>query len=204
MYRDPRGALHFSNAPTEPQYQYYVPDAAKPAPRAGNTMQATASGSGSVAVPQAQATPTPAGTPTPLTMEGLRPKGIVRMDRNGITEYDSEMRPITTPRAKQDAKGRRDAFVEAHRELSSQLRTAIVAGKPLVGMTSEQVLACCGAPVNHQSSESSEGHLERWQYGFPGDELPMMYLLQGDPTDFHEFCYLSFLDGLLVSWECPR
>ncbi len=26
MYRDPRGVLHFSNAPTEPQYQYYLPD----------------------------------------------------------------------------------------------------------------------------------------------------------------------------------
>jgi soluble lytic murein transglycosylase len=26
MYRDTRGVLHFSNAPTEPQYQYYMPD----------------------------------------------------------------------------------------------------------------------------------------------------------------------------------
>ena len=26
MYRDRRGVLHFSNAPTEPQYQYYLPD----------------------------------------------------------------------------------------------------------------------------------------------------------------------------------
>jgi len=26
MYRDTRGGLHFSNAPTEPQYQYYMPD----------------------------------------------------------------------------------------------------------------------------------------------------------------------------------
>lgn len=26
MYRDTRGVLHFSNAPTEPQYQYYLPD----------------------------------------------------------------------------------------------------------------------------------------------------------------------------------
>lgn len=26
-YRDSRGLLHFSNAPTEPQYQYYLPDA---------------------------------------------------------------------------------------------------------------------------------------------------------------------------------
>jgi soluble lytic murein transglycosylase-like protein len=26
MYRDTRGGLHFSNAPTEPQYQYYLPD----------------------------------------------------------------------------------------------------------------------------------------------------------------------------------
>lgn len=26
MYRDSRGVLHFSNAPTEPQYQYYLPD----------------------------------------------------------------------------------------------------------------------------------------------------------------------------------
>ncbi len=26
MYRDPRGVLHFSNAPSEPQYQYYMPD----------------------------------------------------------------------------------------------------------------------------------------------------------------------------------
>jgi len=29
-YRDSRGVLHFSNAPTEPQYQFYVPDAAGP------------------------------------------------------------------------------------------------------------------------------------------------------------------------------
>ncbi len=28
MYRDSRGGLHFSNAPTEPQYQYYMPDIA--------------------------------------------------------------------------------------------------------------------------------------------------------------------------------
>jgi soluble lytic murein transglycosylase-like protein len=28
MYRDTRGVLHFSNAPTEPQYQYYLPDIA--------------------------------------------------------------------------------------------------------------------------------------------------------------------------------
>ena len=28
MYRDTRGTLHFSNAPSEPQYQYYLPDAA--------------------------------------------------------------------------------------------------------------------------------------------------------------------------------
>ena len=26
MYRDTRGVLHFSNAPTEPQYQYFFPD----------------------------------------------------------------------------------------------------------------------------------------------------------------------------------
>jgi len=26
MYRDKRGVLHFSNAPTEPEYQYYMPD----------------------------------------------------------------------------------------------------------------------------------------------------------------------------------
>ena len=26
MYRDTRGMLHFSNAPSEPQYQYYMPD----------------------------------------------------------------------------------------------------------------------------------------------------------------------------------
>ena len=26
MYRDTRGGLHFSNAPTEPQYHYYMPD----------------------------------------------------------------------------------------------------------------------------------------------------------------------------------
>ena len=26
MYRDTRGVLHFSNAPAEPQYQYYMPD----------------------------------------------------------------------------------------------------------------------------------------------------------------------------------
>jgi len=26
MYRDTRGVLHFSNAPSEPQYQYYMPD----------------------------------------------------------------------------------------------------------------------------------------------------------------------------------
>ncbi len=26
MYRDTRGGLHFSNAPSEPQYQYYLPD----------------------------------------------------------------------------------------------------------------------------------------------------------------------------------
>jgi len=26
MYRDTRGLLHFSNAPSEPQYQYYLPD----------------------------------------------------------------------------------------------------------------------------------------------------------------------------------
>jgi soluble lytic murein transglycosylase-like protein len=26
MYRDTRGVFHFSNAPTEPQYQYYMPD----------------------------------------------------------------------------------------------------------------------------------------------------------------------------------
>ena len=26
MYRDSRGVLHFSNAPSEPQYQYYMPD----------------------------------------------------------------------------------------------------------------------------------------------------------------------------------
>lgn len=26
MYRDTRGGLHFSNAPAEPQYQYYMPD----------------------------------------------------------------------------------------------------------------------------------------------------------------------------------
>jgi soluble lytic murein transglycosylase-like protein len=26
MYRDTRGVLHFSNAPTDPQYQYYLPD----------------------------------------------------------------------------------------------------------------------------------------------------------------------------------
>ena len=28
MYRDTRGGLHFSNAPTEPQYQYYMPSTA--------------------------------------------------------------------------------------------------------------------------------------------------------------------------------
>ncbi len=28
MYRDTRGVLHFSNAPSEPQYQYYLPDMA--------------------------------------------------------------------------------------------------------------------------------------------------------------------------------
>lgn len=26
MYRDKRGGLHFSNAPSEPEYQYYLPD----------------------------------------------------------------------------------------------------------------------------------------------------------------------------------
>ena len=26
MYRDKRGVLHFSNAPSEPEYQYYLPD----------------------------------------------------------------------------------------------------------------------------------------------------------------------------------
>src|ERR1700739_4383800 len=26
MYKDSRGVLHFSNAPAEPQYQYYMPD----------------------------------------------------------------------------------------------------------------------------------------------------------------------------------
>jgi len=28
MYRDTRGLLHFSNAPSEPQFQYYLPDIA--------------------------------------------------------------------------------------------------------------------------------------------------------------------------------
>jgi soluble lytic murein transglycosylase-like protein len=35
MYKDARGTLHFTNAPAEPQYQYYMPDFSGWKPRGG-------------------------------------------------------------------------------------------------------------------------------------------------------------------------
>jgi hypothetical protein len=129
---------------------------------------------------------------------------LIIMDRNGIRKLDSDLKPVTPkPKDANKAAKRRTAYISAHPELPQALREAIVAGKPAVGMTNEHVMACCGSPVDRRSSESSEGHLERWQYGFPGGRIPFGHFLTADLNDFHDHCLLNFVEGVLVSWECP-
>jgi hypothetical protein len=81
------------------------------------------------------------------------------MGPDGVRRFDIPGHPVPTPEPKGQ---RRKRYVAAHSELNPTLRTAILAGKPAVGMTIEQVLACCGRPVDRQASETSEGLVERW------------------------------------------
>jgi hypothetical protein len=133
------------------------------------------------------------------------------VSRFGVTEFDFNNHS-GSPKKKREvgyrgvkAKDRRAAYVAAHSELSAQVKTAIATGKPVVGMTTEHALACCGVPVDVRRSESSEGHIERWQYGVPpGEGIPVFSPLFWDLSDFHEFCSLTFVENVLASWECPK
>lgn len=142
----------------------------------------------------------PPGTPTPLTIKGLLPDALFLTGPNGPIDITGSRRP-TPPRA-QD---RRAAYLRAHPELSEGIRQAIAAGRPLVGMSTEDMLACCGPPIDETHSESSEGHVERWQYGESGFAYGfMLYSQKLDPTDLHAFCFFTFVDDRLVVWECPE
>jgi hypothetical protein len=143
----------------------------------------------------------PPRTPTPLSIEGLLPDALFSMTDSGVREVMKDDRRPTPPRAQH----RRAAYLEVHPELPEDIRQAISAGKPAVGMTTQETLACCGPPIDEARSESSEGHVERWQYGEPGFAYGfMLYSKKLDPTDLHDFCFFTFVNDRLVGWECQR
>lgn len=104
---------------------------------------------------------------------------------------------------------RRQAYVRAHPELDARIRNAITDGKLLHGMTTEQVRACAGDPVDTNRVLTPEGLVEEWRYGIvlPGatGELPLLSgdgpCGEGQVAPKGHACVLHFLDGVLSTWE---
>ncbi len=103
---------------------------------------------------------------------------------------------------------RRQAYIRSHPELDARIRDAISEGKLVHSMTTEQVRACAGDPVDSSRVLMPEGLVEEWHFGIvlpdTTGELP---LLDGDPCTEGQIapkghgCVLHFLDGVLSTWE---
>lgn len=92
---------------------------------------------------------------------------------------------------------RRRNYVEAHPDLSEEVREAILAGDLAEGMTPDEVIAVRGKPAVEQG-DARAGEAARWTYGYPeGDYRDGQYY----GSTFRETGSVAFRGGKVSSWE---
>ncbi len=70
------------------------------------------------------------------------------------------------PNPSKQAQGRRQAYVQAHPDLSDHMKQAILRGSVEPGMTEGEVIASLGPPTGGINTTSTTGHThEQWIYG---------------------------------------
>lgn len=89
---------------------------------------------------------------------------------------------------------RRQKYIKAHPELSSQIKNAIFNGDILIGMTPEQVVASRGRPYDINRTTGSWGVHEQWV---------MLYenTAAFDDPKAYEYAYIYFENGKVTSWQ---
>ncbi len=75
---------------------------------------------------------------------------------------------------------RRQAYVDAHPNLSGNMERAILYGDVHIGMTAEQVVASIGRPERVNRTVTAYGSHEQWVYGWS---------------------YIYFRNGVVTSWQ---
>lgn len=95
---------------------------------------------------------------------------------------------------------RRQGYINSHSELEPAIRDAIINGEILIGMTTEQVLASRGRPLNINSSTGEWGIHEQWVY--VGIETnPRMQTSKREWRLDHKYAYIYFENGKVTSWQ---
>jgi len=86
--------------------------------------------------------------------------------------------------------GSRQRFVAAFPEMSSEVKSAILAGEVCMGMTEDQVTASIGQP----------NHINRDTYQF-GTRTQFAYDEIGNNFNFNKYSYVYFENGKVTSWS---
>jgi|SRR6516164_4077093 hypothetical protein len=106
-----------------------------------------------------------------------------RAMRDEMAQTEKEMERYRPENIAAEAKRRREDYVNAHPELESWLRDAILTGKIKIGMTAEQVEASCGKPPGGvNTTVTAYGKSEQWVY-----ENDYLYFVNGILTSYQKF-----------------
>lgn len=105
-------------------------------------------------------------------------------------------------------RSRRQSYIDTHSDLDPRIRNAISEGKLVHGMTTEEVRACAGDPIEANRILTREGLVEEWRYGIilpdTTGELPLLDdspCTEGQAAPKGHGCVLQFLDGVLSTWK---
>lgn len=96
-------------------------------------------------------------------------------------------------------KNRRN-YIGLHPELTPAIRSAISSGEVLIGMTTEQVVASRGRPLDINRTTGKWGIHEQWVY--VGVEAnPRMQMSRRESLLDHKYGYIYFENGVVTSWQ---
>ncbi len=94
----------------------------------------------------------------------------------------------------------RKNYISLHIELTPAIRNAISGGEVLIGMTTEQVLASRGRPLDINKSTGKWGIHEQWVY-VRVEANPRMQMSRREALLDHKYGYIYFENGKVTSWQ---
>lgn len=99
-----------------------------------------------------------------------------------------------------DLPKKRQNYVELNTWISPEIKEAILAGRIILGMTPQQVIASRGKPLDINRTTERFGIHEQWVYvGIEVNER--LQLSKKEMLLDHEFAYIYFENGKVTSWQ---